>query len=315
VPLVQNLRFHDYQFEYSVSAGKWLWTTRVDVSQSVPAYQVRDIRSPYGLLRDSIPIPGEIVQAMSESIVELRSNFSPNILIGPPSSIVFEVDEGRGYSPPQVVLVTNSGVYGSILGASLTSSAPFVRVNPSTIGGLSVNESGNFVIEVDSTGLLASSSPYSETVVVQDPMATNNPQSVPVLINVRPKAQISSDTVLLTFSVVHPFNGPFPPPNGPFPPPNGPYLPVPTQDFTLENSGPLGSVLEYDIRALTGLCGGWLRSWLPAEGTLQSGEEEVITVTVQPPGWMLPGIYSEKLRIIGYSSNSYVDVEIRLVIT
>jgi hypothetical protein len=301
VPLVQNLRFHDYQFEYSVAAGKWLWTTRVDVSQSAPAYQVRDIKSPYGLLRDSIPIPGEVVQAMAESIVELRSNFSPNILIGPPSSLVFDVDEGRGYSIPQSVLITNSGVYGSILGASLTSSASFVKVSPSTIGGLAVNESGGFSVEVDSTALVASSSPYSETLVVQDPTATNNPQSVPILINVRPRALISSDTLLLTFNVVRPLNGVYPQ--------------VPTQDFTVGNSGPLGSVLEYDIRALTGLCGGWLRSWLPAEGILQAGEGEVITVTVQPPDGTLQGTYSEKLRVIGYSSNNYVDVEIRLVIT
>jgi len=301
VPLVQNLRFHDYQFEYSVPAGNWLWTTRVDVSQSVPSYQVRDIKSPYGLLRDSIPIPGGVVQAMADSIAELKSNFAPSILVGPPSILTFEVDEGRGYSPSQTVLLTNSGVYGSILSASFTSSASFVKVNPSSVGGLAVNESGDFMVEVDSTGLLASDSPYAETVVIQDPTATNNPQTVPVVINVRPKAVISSSPILLVFEVVRPLSGPFPQ--------------IPTQNFIVENSGPVGSVLEYDIRALTGLCGGWLRSWLPAEGTLQSGESETITVSVQPQDGSLQGTYSEKLRVIGYSSNNYVDVEIRLVIT
>lgn len=301
MPLVQNLRFHDYQFEYLVPAGKWFWTTRVDVSQSVPSYLVRDIKSPYGLLRDSIPIPGEVVQAMADSIVELKSNFSPAILIGPPTSLVFEVDEGRGYSDPQSVLITNSGVFGSILGASLTSSAAFVKVSPSTVGGLAVNESGDFTVEVDSTGLLAASSPYPESVVVQDPTATNNPKTVPVLINVRPKALITSSSILVTFNVVRPLNGQFPQ--------------IPTQTFNVGNGGPAGSVLEYDIRALTGLCGNWLRSWLPSEGTLQSGDSEAITVNVQPPYGMLQGTYSEKLRIIGYSSNNYVDVEIQLVIT
>lgn len=301
MPLVQNLRFHDYQFEYSVPAGKWFWTTRVDVSQSVPAYQVRDIKSPYGLLRDSIPIPGEVIQAMADSIVELKSNFAPTILIGPPTSLVFEVDEGRGYSEPQSVLITNRGVFGSILGASLTSSASFVKVSPSSVGGLAVNEGGDFTVEVDSTGLLAANSPYPESVAVQDPSATNNPQTVPVLINVRPKALITSSDLLIIFNVVRPLNGQFPQ--------------VPTQTFSVGNAGPLGSVLEYDIRALTGLCGNWLRSWLPAEGTLQSGQGELITVTVQPPNGMLQGTYSEKLRIIGYSSNNFVDVEIRLVIT
>jgi hypothetical protein len=238
---------------------------------------------------------------MADSIAELKVNFAPSILVGPPSILTFAVDEGRGYSPSQSVLLTNTGVYGSILGASLTSSASFVKVNPSSVGGLAVNESGDFMVEVDSTNLLASSSPYAETIAIQDPTATNNPQTVPVVINVRSKALISSDPLLLVFEVVRPLSGPFPQ--------------IPTQNFVVENAGPLGSVLEYDIRALTGLCGGWLRSWLPAEGTLQSGESETITVSVQPQEGTLQGTYSEKLRVIGYSSNNYVDVEIRLVVT
>lgn len=301
MPLVQNLRFHDYQFEYITSAGKWLWTTRVDVSLSVPTYQVRDIRAPYGLLRDSIPIPGEVIQAMADSIGELQSNFAPVILVGPPTSMVFEVDEGRGYSSQQSVVLTNRGVFGSILSTSLTPSASFVKVTPSVVGGLAINESGEFTVEVDSTNLLAASSPYSETIIVQDSRATNSPQTIPVVINVRPKATIALSDTILTFNVVRPLNGIFPP--------------VPTQTFSVSNSGPTGSVLEYDIRASTGLCFNWLRSWLPAEGTLQSGQGEVITVTVQPPDGLFPGTYSEKLRIVGYSSNNYADIEIQLVVT
>jgi hypothetical protein len=238
---------------------------------------------------------------MADSIAELKLNFSPAILIGPPSSLVFDVDEGRGFSVPQSTIITNSGVFGSILSTSLAPSAPFVKVSPSTIGGLAVNESGKFIVEVDSTSLLAVNSPYPESITIQDPTATNSPQTISVLVNVRPKALISANTALIVFSAVRPLNGHYPQ--------------IPTQSFTVENAGPLGSVLEYDIRALTGLCGNWLRSWLPSEGSLQSGETETITVTVQPPEGLFQGIYSEKLRIIGYSSNNYVDVEIRLVIT
>lgn len=301
MPIVQNLRFHDYQFEFPVPAGKWFWTTRVDVSHSVPEYQVRDIKSPFGLLRDSIPIPGQVIQAMADSISELISNFAPTILVGPPSSLVFEVDEGRGFSDPQSVLLTNNGVFGSILGTSLTSSAAFVRVNPTTVGGLAINESGDFTVEVDSTNLLAINSPYPESVVVQDPTATNSPQTIPVTINVRPKALIFTSTILLEFDVVRPLLGPFPD--------------VPTQTFSVGNTGTAGSVLEFDIRALTGLCTNWLRFWLPSEGTLDAGQQELITVKVQPPEGLLQGTYSEKLRVLGYSSNGHIDVEIRLVIT
>lgn len=301
MPLIQALKVHDYQFEYSVPNGKWRWTTRLDVSQSSPTYSIRDIISPYGLLRDSVPIPGTVVQAMSESIDELRANFVPSILVGPPSSLVFDVDEARGYSAPQTVLLTNDGVYGSILSVSATASAGFIRLTPTTVGNLAINESGEITIEVTSKDLLASESPYLETVTIQDPTATNTPQTLPVQVNVRPKATISSTPLTLTFEVVKPLSEDFPT--------------LPTQSFLLQNTGPAGSVLEYDIRALTGLCSGWLRSWLPASGILTSGQSQVVTVTVQPPSSMVQGTYSEKLRVIGYSSNSSLDVEIRLVIS
>lgn len=301
MPLVQNLKYHDYQFEYSVSSGKWRWTTRLDVSQSSPNYSIRDIISPYGLLRDSIPIPGDVVRAMADSIVELGSNFTPHILVGPPSSLTFEVDEGGGYSVPQSVLVTNDGVYGSILGASMTSSAPYARVTPTTIGSLAINESGEFTVEVNAKDLLASESPYMETVSIQDPASNNSPQVVPVRINVRPKAMIAATPTLLIFNVVRPIDGV--------------YTSVPTQTFSVQNLGPAGSVLDYDVRALTGLCSGWLRSWLPASGVLTSGQSQTTTVTVQPPDNLLQGIYSERLRVSGFSSNGNLDIEIRLVIT
>jgi hypothetical protein len=48
---------------------------------------------------------------------------------------------------------------------------------------------------------------------------------------------------------------------------------------------------------------------------LNASQQDVITVKVQPPDGLLQGTYSEKLRVLGYSSNGHVDVEIRLVIT
>jgi len=300
MPLVSNLRAHDHKFEFATAAGKWEWTTRLDVSQSNPLYSVRDIKSPYGLLRDSIPIPGEVVSAMAESIDELKSNFAPNILLGPPTLLNFTVDEGRGFAEPEVVLITNDGVYGSLLGVTLTTSAAYVRVTPANVGNLALNESGQFQIEVDATDLLATSSPYNETIAIQDPSATNNPQTFPVTITVRPKATIYTNPTVLNFSVVKPLSGSFPS--------------IPTQTFTVQNTGLVGSVLDFQVQKLTGLSD-WLTSFLPSSGTLLSSESTDITVTVVPPDNLLQGTYSEKLRVSGYSSNSYQDVEIVLVVT
>lgn len=298
--LVQKLRFHDYSFEHTTPSGKWRWTTRLDVSQSSPIYSVRDVVTPYGLLRDSIPLPGTLVQAMAESITELQANFTPRILAGPPSSFTFTVDEGRGFAPGQTLSVTNNGVYGSLLSATMTASQPFIKVTPASVGNLAVNETGQATIEVDATTLLASSSPYNETVSIADPTATNTPVSVPVTVVVRPKATISTSVALLTFTVAKPLSGNFPA--------------IASQTFDVSNTGPGGSVLAFDIKKLTGLCN-WISSVLPSSGTLNSSQSSTVTVSVAPPSNMVWGTYSETLRVSGYSSNNFTDVEIRLVIT
>lgn len=273
----------------------------MDVSGSAVFFQIRDIVTPYGLLRDSVPLPGEVVQEMSASIDQLVANFPPRILIGPPTSLTFTVDEGRGFSNSQSVVLTNNGVLGSLLTAALTTSASYVHVSPASIGNLASNESGSFGVSVDSTDLLATSSPYSETVSVQDANAVNTPQVMAVTINVRPKATIDITPLTLTFSVSKPLTGPFPA--------------IPSQVFTVENTGPAGSVLEFQVQALTGLAGDWLSDFTPITGSLVSSSTQDITVSVAPVETMLAGTYEETLRISGYSTNSYVDVLVRLVIT
>jgi len=295
------IRTQDYQFQYQVATGTWRWTTRMDVSGASPAFQVLDVVSPYGILRDSIPIPGEVIESMAQSITDIRANFLPSILIGPPSSITIEVDEGRGFSDAQEVTLTNSGVFGSLLGATLSTSAGYVSVSPANVGGLAANESGTFEVSVDSTLLLSASSPYSETVTVQDPNASNNPQSLPVTITVRPKATVSASTLVMSFSVTAPVTGAFPP--------------IPSQQVTIENSGPAGSVLDYQIQRLTGLSDDWLSSFAPVTEILSSGGMQVTTVTCAPIEGMARGTYEETLRVSGYSTNSYIDILIQLVIS
>ena len=56
-----NIRFQDYQFSQQLATGTWRWTTRMDVSGSVPTFEVRDVITPYGTLRDNTPIPGDVI--------------------------------------------------------------------------------------------------------------------------------------------------------------------------------------------------------------------------------------------------------------
>lgn len=294
-----QLRTQQYQFQQDTTSGRWTWTTVVDVSGVIPAYRIENIVTPYGLLRDTVPLPGEIVEAMGDSIETLRTQFQPRILIGPPSTLTFNLDEGRGFSLPQEGLITNNGVFGSLLGTLLTSSAAYVQVSPTQVSNLASNETGSFEVTVDSSGLLALNSPYAATVTVTDPQATNTPQVLPITINVRPKAEISVSQDDLTFTVVKPVSGSFPT--------------VPSQTFEIENTGPAGSVLEWQLQKVG--CAAWLASFGPTSGSLASGETETITVVVAPPTSQSVGTFTETLRISGYSENTSVDVSLQLVVT
>jgi len=299
VPQASNLQFQDYQFKVQVPQGTWRWTTRVDVSGPAPVYEIRDIYSPYGLIRDRVPIPGTIIQAMATTITDLQSAFPPAILAFP-TSLIFTLDEGRGVGEGQVIQVTNMGVYGSLLSVNMTTSAAYLRVTPTTLGNLSSNEYGTFEVAADSTNLLAVNSPYLSTVVLQDATASNSPQSVAVTVVVRPKATIALLPLVLTFNVVKPVSGPFPV--------------IPNQTFTITNTGLPASVLEYLIQKLTG-CGTWIVSITPFTGTLAGGASQLVTVTVAPTDSWLTGTYTETLRVSGYSSNFHQDIVINLIVT
>lgn len=293
-----SLKFHDYQYAWQVAQGTWKWTVRMDVSGPSPTFQVRDIVSPYGLLRDSIPLPGDIVAKMAASIDELGQLFSPRMLLSA-TSFTITTDEGRGFSAAEAATLTNSGSYGSILNASLTSSAAYLKVAPANLSGLASGVTGNFGISVDSTPLLAASSPYSGTITVQDPNATNNPQTITVSMVVRPKATVHPTPDDLAFTATGPVGGP--------------WLPVPSMTFQVVNTGPSGSVLDYQIQKLTNNSP-WLTSFTPSYGTLASNVSQTITVSVVPVPNTAPGTYTEYLRVSGYSTNQYADVLITLTI-
>lgn len=299
MPSAANLRFQDYSFQQPTPMGMWRWTTRVDLSGMAPAYSVRDIVSPYGLLRDSVPIPGPVVASMAESILQLRVNFAPALLASP-LHLTFTLDEGRGFGVPQTVQVTNSGVFGSLLDAIITTDAGWVRTQPTRLGNLASGETGQFDVLVDSSSLLAADSPYTNTVLLQDAAAPNSPLPVTVTINVRPKAVIGVSTTALTFYAVKPLTGPF--------------SPIPSQSFVLSNTGPAGSLLDFEVQKLVG-SSPWLVSYTPMSGQLAGGSTQAMIVTVAPPPSCPPGTYKETLRISGYSSNAHQDVEVTLVIS
>ena len=271
----------------------------MNVSHASPTYSIADIRSPFGLLRDSVSIPGPVALAMADSITELMSAFAPGILLNT-TSMTFLLDQGRGFGPAQQLQVTNSGVFGSLLSTSLTTSASYVTTSPPVIGGLALNESGFSQIMADSTTLLAVNSPYAATVIVQDPTASNNPQVVSLVLVVRPLAHIVVSPTSLNFVATCPLYGPYPQ--------------IPSQAFTLSNTGPTGSNLDFQVVKLIN-DSPWLSFWNPTDGSLAGGASQLVTVGVQPPFGFHRGCFQEILRVSGYSDNFYVDVPVTLTVT
>jgi hypothetical protein len=235
---------------------------------------------------------------MGESIDTIKQQFPPSILVGPPTLLEFVVDEGRGFSDPIQVQVTNNGAFGSLLSASLVSSAGYLVLAPPVLGALASNSSGIFEASVDSSGLLAASSPYAATVAVQDPTAPNSPQVIPVTITVRPRAVITAAPLTLNFAVTKPLEGPWPA--------------LTPQLFQIQNTGPAGSVLGWQVTRL-GNTSSWLVGVGPSSGSLASGDTANVQVQVVPDSRTMAGTtYTETLRVSGYSANQYVDVTVNL---
>ncbi len=296
--IANNIQFQEYQYQVQVPQGAWRWTTRVDVSKATVVFSVKDIISPYGIYLDRIPIPGLVITAMAESITDLQSAFAPAIVLSP-TSLVFTLTQGQGAGTPQYVSVSNGGVYGSLLSATVTSDSAFVTVSPANVSSLAFNSMGQFAVIVDTTSLLAVNSPYTATLTVQDPNAANSPQTIPITIVVVPLAIISLSEFDLEFFASAYADGTFPP--------------VPAQTFNVQNTGGSGSSLDFQIQKLQGNSP-WLVSFAPTYGTLASWASQTISVVVQPVPGLQPGTYTDTLRVSGFSSNSYQDIPVTLVI-
>ena len=300
-PLFQSrLRKQDYQYSVALPAGIWRWTTRIDMTTASPQYEVLDVTSPYGTLRDMIPIPGPVITAMANSITQVMQAFAPSIMLSP-TSLTYTLTQGQGVSTPQTISITNNGVFGSLLSAAITTSAPWLVVTPANIDNLGFNETGQFWVTSDSTALLAVNSPYTGTITVQSDAAVNSPQTIDVTVNVNPPATISLTPLTLVFQV----------PSAGAP---SPFPPIPSQSFTVSNTGPAGSQLMYLIQKLYGTSP-WLVSFTPFMGNLASTQSQIITVAVAPPPNMCTGTYTEVLNVSGFSTNMTQQVTVQLIIT
>ena len=291
-----------FSFNIASVGGYWSWTVLANNIQGLgQRYQVIDINTPYGRLIDAaIPIPGDVITAMSDSIAEMQQQLAAavSLVTGTPSSYSLTVTEGEAASIIASVPFTNSGAFGSFLSVSSTPGSPWITANPTSTIGVGKNQQAQISIGILPTTMLATSSPYSGSVIIQD---SNSPSSITLSVNAtvlpRPQISLSTPTINLSYSITS-------------------GIPSGSQQCVVSNSGLSGSVLNYTASKIQNQSP-WLTFTPISGGPLSSGGTDPITfslITGNVP--LIAGIYTEIVSVIsGNAPNSPQNITITLTVT
>lgn len=291
-----------YEFSHDSVGGKWYWTVLAsNVRGAGQLYQVSGIRSPFGALAQSaIPIPGDVVLRMADSIQEMQQQLSPLVSLVSPGTTSFSVTvvEGDPATVAAVVPFQNSGAFGSFLTATATPSAAWLKAVPPSVVGLGRSEQSQFTVQVLPATLLATGSPYTGTVNIQD--NRQSPTLIPVTVTVtvlpKPSIETSASEVTLTYAI-------------------GTATAGSPQTLSVTNDGPSGSKLSVSLAKVQN-ASPWLSLTPSTLGPLDSGDSSSVTFSVVPgsaPG--IVGTYVETVKISSSTaSNSPQTVSVKLIV-
>jgi hypothetical protein len=291
-----------FTFDLDSVGGRWFWTVQANnIQGSSQLYQVTDIRSPFGRFVDvDLPLPGDVVAAMASTLAQFQLQLAPLISLVSPGTSTFSitVTEGDPNSVVAIVPFQNSGAFGSFLTATATPSVPWLSANPPIIAGLNQNQQGQFTITILPATLLASGSPYTGLVNLQDNRIT--PTSIPITVNVTvlPRPTIATDvtTVNLSYSISGGPGG--------------------AQVCNVSNSGPSGSLLNVTIATVQSKPP-WLAFTPTSIGPLASTASAPITFSVVNAGVpLITGTYQVTMIITSpNATDSPVYVLVNLVVS
>jgi len=292
-----------FTFDLDSIGGKWYWTVQADNIHGVnQLYKVINIMSPFGRLYDvETPIPGDVVSAMAETLQQVQDQLAPLLFIVSPSNPNFNltVTEGEAGSIVGTIVFQNSGAFGSFLTATATSSVPWLQANPTTVVGLNKNEQGQFTININPALLLATGSPYSGTITLQDNRQVPTVTVFNFGVIVLPKPVIATDTttVGLTYSINLAASGG-------------------SQQVQVSNAGLSGSILNASVAKVQNTSP-WLQFVPISVGPLASLASTPVTFSVINAAVpMTPGTYTETVLVYSaMASNISVTLVVSLVVT
>lgn len=289
-----------FSFTKTSVGGVWSWTVRAsNIIGAGQSYQVVDIATPFGRMTDaSIPLPGDVVLAMAESVTDFQQQLAPHLSLvsGVPSSFSVIVTEGDPASSIGNVSVVNTGAFGSFMDATATPGAPWLTTS-GPVRGLGKNQTGSFNIQILPQSLLSSGSPYSAQVLISDDHGNIVP--ITVSASVLPKATILASSLAISLSY---------------------SLSTSTasgaQQIDVTNSGLSGSVLYAQIAKVQN-CSPWLTVSPVSVGPVASGDSAQVTFSVSIPGVpAVPGTYTETVALSSRgATNSPQNVVVTLTVT
>lgn len=291
-----------FTFDKISVGGTWYWTVRAtNIQSSSQLYQVTDIISPFGKLGAvDVPIPGDIVLEMANCISQLQQQLAPMLaLVGTtPVTYAVTVTEGDAASQVAIIPFQNVGAFGSFMTVTSTPDSPWLSANPPTVAGLNKNDQGQTTIILNPATLLATESPYTGHVNLQDNRSPSTVIPITVVVTVLPKPEIgvSPSSVALSFTITG-------------------SIPSGAVSLTITNTGPAGSSLSFTVAKVNNLSP-WL-AFVPASGgPLASGDSAIVTCSVVTSGVpLVPGTYTETLLVSSpNSSNGPVSVPVTLTV-
>jgi len=288
-----------FEFSLESTGGLWRWkTVAQNVSGAGVSYEIRDIETPWGsLFRTAIPIPADVVLAMSQGVVDMQQQLAPLLALVDPSNTSFVVVITEG--DPNLVVAEipffNAGAFGSSLTATASPGSRWLRADPGQVAGLGRNDQGEFTITLLTGSLVAAATPYLASVNLQDNRVPSTIIPLTFSVSVLPRPVISvtpADVSFTWYQSTSTGDGPL--------------------SVSVSNSGPPSSSMDWSAAVIN--ASRWLAVSPDSGGPLASSSSQSVSLSLNPsciPPY--PGTYADKVRFLSpSSSNGYVDVPVTL---
>lgn len=293
-----------FQFSTESVGGTWSWAVQADNTFGAgQLYQFVDIITPYGPLMGTgidIPVPSDVVQCMTDSLLDVRGQLAPLLALVQPATTSFNlvIVEGDPNQDVGDIEVQNVGAFGSFMEATATPDSVWLSADPSVLQGMGKNQKGSFNLSLLTATLLSSNSPYNGVVNLQENRTPPTVIPVGVTVTVLPRPTMGTNVTSMAFAYVVSTG-----------------IPSGALTVTVENTGPVTSTLDWTAAVVNGAK--WLAIVPASGGPLVPGGTSIVTASLVPGSIPLaPGVYSDTIRISSpTASNSPIDIAVTLVVS